>query len=90
VCLNRISTPPSIIAKLREPPEELVEAMAVSICCGDNCDAANACAGHDISADGYAEKCGCMSKERQDEARSACAALADWLAANPNKVTKNV
>jgi hypothetical protein len=87
---ERQATLAGVITTLRELPEGLLEAMAVSLCCGDNCDAANCGACFDMSVDGYAEKYGCMSKELQDKARSACIALADWLAASPNKVTKDV
>lgn len=55
----------------REITDAMVEAAAVVMCCGTfGCDAVNACVGHDISADGYAEKYGCLSIEKQREVRA--------------------
>jgi hypothetical protein len=62
------------VASLAEPDDATVEKMAISDCCGEHCDANNACVGHDMSGDRYAEVYGCLSKERQDRMRANWAA----------------
>ena len=70
---------PAALSALDTPDDALIEAVAIRDCCGEHCDAANACAGHDVSADGYAEKYGCLSVERQDRMRAALRAAVDHI-----------
>lgn len=48
-----------------------IEAATIALCCGKECDAANACAGLGLSPGGYADRYGCGSADKRSDAIAA-------------------
>ncbi len=51
-------------ACVTQAPSVTIEQIAFALCCGqDHCNAAEHCAEHEMSPDGYAERVGCLTPE---------------------------